>query len=110
MQNVVATTARAAHVDHDARPRRPGSGAPPSAGVSPASAASMAILASPMSRSRFFGLRSRQRRIRPRIAAGVSRGSLSNSIGPECPGPNLSALLRLHTPGHFRLSHSVYGE
>jgi hypothetical protein len=43
----------------------------------------MATLASPMSRSLFFALRSKQRRSNPRIAAGVSRGSLSKSIGPR---------------------------
>ena len=41
----------------------------------------MAILASPMSRSRFFALRSRQRRSSARIVAGVSRGNWSKSIG-----------------------------
>ena len=50
-------------------------------GASPTSATSIATLASPMSRRRFFALRSRQRRSRPRIAGGVSPGNLSKSIG-----------------------------
>src|ERR1019366_6590503 len=28
----------------------------------------------------------------------------------KCPGPNLPAILGLHSPGHFRLGHSVSGQ
>ena len=44
-------------------------------------ASARAIRASPMSRIRFFGSRSRQRRSRARTLAGVSGGSASQAIG-----------------------------
>src|ERR1035438_7598900 len=44
--------------------------------------------------------RARRKRQRPR----------SNAPIESAPAPNLSALLGLHAPGHFRLSHSVSGD
>ena len=95
---------------HGTRVRQAGTGSAVSAappGV-PLNTASMATLASPMSRSRFFTLRSRQRRRRSRIAGGVSRGSLSKSIGPRSTSASVCEIV---SPSNRRwpvsISHST---
>ena len=72
--------------------------------ASVASGESSAMRASPMSRSRFFGSRSRQRRSSERIAGGVDDGSADQSISWRRTAASVSLTV---SPSKSRLPLSI---